>query len=158
MPWNIEDGFDLEAFLARPLVARLATAGRRGPRVRPLWYLWEEGAFWWLTGPWSRLARDLADDPRVSLVVDVTDVATGEVKGVTATGEAEIVPFDPDRAKRKLARYLGPADTLWDPRFRSSWDMAARTGSDEDPDGLGRLVPRTLRAGDSSFKVVRTES
>jgi nitroimidazol reductase NimA-like FMN-containing flavoprotein (pyridoxamine 5'-phosphate oxidase superfamily) len=153
MPWNIEEGFDLEAFLARPLVARLATVGKRGPRVRPLWYLWEDGAFWWLTGPWSKLAVDLADDPRVALVVDVTDVATGEVKGVTATGEAEIVPFDAARARRKLARYLGTDDTLWDPRFRSSWDMRARTGSDEDPNGLGCLIPRTLRAADSSFRV-----
>ena len=154
MPWNIQEGFDLEAFLARPLVARLATSGRRGPRVRPLWYLWEDGAFWWLTGPWSKLAQDLAEDPRVALVVDVTDIASGEVKGVTATGEAEIVLFDPERARRKLERYLGPDDALWDPRFRSSWDMAARNGADDEPNGLGRLEPRTLRAADSSFKVV----
>jgi nitroimidazol reductase NimA-like FMN-containing flavoprotein (pyridoxamine 5'-phosphate oxidase superfamily) len=155
MPWRIEEGFDLEAFLARPLVARLATSGPNGPRVRPLWYLWEDGAFWWLTGAWSKLAETLAKDARVALVVDVTDVETGEVKGVTATGDAEIVPFDPARAKRKLARYLGPDETLWDPRFRSSWDMNARTRADDEPTGLGRLVPRTLRAGDSSFKVVR---
>jgi nitroimidazol reductase NimA-like FMN-containing flavoprotein (pyridoxamine 5'-phosphate oxidase superfamily) len=155
MAWKIEEGFDLDGFLARPLVARLATTGQGGPLVRPLWFIWEEGAFWWLTGPWSRLAEILAADPRVALVVDTSDVVTGEVKGVTALGEAELVPFDPERAKRKLAKYLGPDDTLWDPRFRSSWDMAARTGSEDDPNGLGKLVPRSLVAGDSSFKVVR---
>ena len=154
MPWRIEEGFDLDAFLARPLVARLATMGPRGPRVRPLWYLWEEGAFWWLTGPWSTLADVLTNDPRVALTVDVSDITTGEVKGVTATGEAEIVPFDPARARRKLARYLGPDEALWDPRFRSSWDMGARVGADDEPNGLGRLAPRTLRASDSSFKVL----
>jgi hypothetical protein len=94
----------------------------------------------------------------VALVVDTSDVVTGEVKGVTALGEAEIVPFDPDRAHRKLAKYLGPDDTLWDPRFRSSWDMAARrTGDNDAPDALGKLVPHSLVAGDSSFKVVRAE-
>jgi hypothetical protein len=34
--------FDVDAFLAQPLTARVATSG---PTVRPTWYLWEEGAF-----------------------------------------------------------------------------------------------------------------
>jgi nitroimidazol reductase NimA-like FMN-containing flavoprotein (pyridoxamine 5'-phosphate oxidase superfamily) len=150
MAWKIDEGFDLEEFLARPLVARLATAG---PLVRPLWFIWEDEAFWWLTGPWSKLAEILENDPRVALVVDVTDLDTGEVKGVTARGEAEIVPWDAARAKRKFIRYLGPDETKWDPRFRSSWDPAARTGSDDEPNAMGRLRPRTLVASDSSFKV-----
>ncbi|MEU1944007.1 pyridoxamine 5'-phosphate oxidase family protein, partial [Streptomyces sp. NPDC020125] len=33
--------FDVAAFLARPLVAQLAT---EGPRVRPVWFLWEDHA------------------------------------------------------------------------------------------------------------------
>jgi hypothetical protein len=45
-------GFDVEAFLAQPLTARVAAAG---PTVRPVWFLWEDGAFWWLTGGWARL-------------------------------------------------------------------------------------------------------
>jgi nitroimidazol reductase NimA-like FMN-containing flavoprotein (pyridoxamine 5'-phosphate oxidase superfamily) len=150
MAWKIDDGFDLEAFLARPLVARLATIG---PRVRPLWFIWEDGAFWWLTGPWAKLRDYLAADPRVALVVDHTDVETGEVKIVTALGEAEIVPWDAGRAERKFTRYLGSDTSRWDPRFLSSWDPAFRTGSDDEPDGFGRLVPRTLVARDRSFKV-----
>ena len=51
---------DVDDFLAQPLVARVAT---NGPDVRPVWFLWEDGAFWWLTGPWSRLAEHLRDDP-----------------------------------------------------------------------------------------------
>ena len=153
MAWKIDDGFDLEAFLARPLVARLATATDTGPRVRPLWYVWEDGAFWWLTGPWSRLRDHLAKDPRVALVVDHTDVATGEVKIVTVLGDAEIVPWEAGRAKRKFSRYLGPDTSRWDPRFLSSWNAEFRTGSDDDPDGFGRLVPRTLVASDRSYKV-----
>jgi hypothetical protein len=42
--------FDVDAFLREPLTARLATGG---PTVRPVWFLWEEGAFWVLTGPWA---------------------------------------------------------------------------------------------------------
>jgi hypothetical protein len=36
-----EPPFDVAAFLAKPLVARVATAG---PTARPVWFLWEEGS------------------------------------------------------------------------------------------------------------------
>ena len=42
--------FDVDEFLALPLTARLAT---NGPTVRPVWYLWEGGSFWILTGSWA---------------------------------------------------------------------------------------------------------
>ncbi|MGW4823746.1 hypothetical protein ACWEP4_33575 [Streptomyces sp. NPDC004227] len=48
---------DVNEFLSRPLVARVAT---NGPEVRPVWFLWEEGAFWWLTGSYSRMELILA--------------------------------------------------------------------------------------------------
>src|SRR4051812_13060153 len=38
--------------LNQPLTARIATCG---PTVRPVRFLWEDGAFWVLTGPWARL-------------------------------------------------------------------------------------------------------
>ena len=138
---DIDPGFDLEAFLARPLVARVATSG---PTIRPVWYLWEGGCFWWLTGRWARLSELLSEDPHVALVVDTCDLDTGRVLQVIASGDAEIVPFDPDRARRKLARYLGPDERLWNERFL--------TGTFEDPSTrFTRLSPATLRARDLSF-------
>ncbi|WP_026876841.1 pyridoxamine 5'-phosphate oxidase family protein [Jiangella gansuensis] len=55
-----QNEIDVDAFLARPLTARVAT---NGPTVRPAWYLWEDGAFWILTGPWARLADHVRADP-----------------------------------------------------------------------------------------------
>ncbi|GFH63589.1 MULTISPECIES: pyridoxamine 5'-phosphate oxidase family protein [Streptomyces diastaticus group] len=97
--------FDVHDFLSRPLVARVATAG---PTVRPVWFLWEENAFWWLTGAYARLERRLAEDPTVALVVDTCDLATGQVLSVTCRGTAEVVALDRSRAVRKLTRHLGP--------------------------------------------------
>src|SRR3954462_6606183 len=94
---------NLEAFLAQPLVAHVATAG---PTVIPVWFLWEDGAFWWLTGSWSRLATRLTSDPRASIVVDSCDLVSGTVLSVTARGSADIVALDRERALRKLAKYL----------------------------------------------------
>jgi nitroimidazol reductase NimA-like FMN-containing flavoprotein (pyridoxamine 5'-phosphate oxidase superfamily) len=140
--WLVEPEFDLEAFLARPLVARVATAG---PTVRPVWYLWEEQAFWWLTGPWSRLASILRQDPEIAVVVDTCDLRSGEVLQVVARGSAEILPLDEGRARRKLRRYLGPDEAAWNRRFVA--------GTFGDPSvRLVRVAPRSLRARDLSFR------
>lgn len=134
------DDDHVESFLARPLVARIAASG---PTVRPVWFLWEEAAFWWLTGSYSALGKRLEDDPEVALVVDSCDLVTGEVLQVIARGRAEVVPLDAGRARRKLARYLGPDEGTWDARF---------TGTLDDPSSrLVRLRPRSMRARDLSF-------
>jgi hypothetical protein len=117
-----------------------------GPRVRPIWFLWEDGCFWWLTGSWSTLARDLERDPTVELVVDTCDLETGEVLQVRARGEAKIVPYDQERAMRKLSRYLGPDSDTWEPRFR-----AGVVGDDETR--FVKLAPARLVARDLSFAV-----
>ena len=79
--FEIDPGFDLEGFLAQPLVARVATAG---PTIRPVWYLWEDRCFWWLTGRWTALPELLRKNPRVALVVDTCDLDTGRVLQVIA--------------------------------------------------------------------------
>jgi nitroimidazol reductase NimA-like FMN-containing flavoprotein (pyridoxamine 5'-phosphate oxidase superfamily) len=135
-----EPPFDVDVFLARPLVARLATTG---PAVRPIWFLWEDSTFWWLTGSYSRLAQMLHRDPRVALVVDTCDLVTGRVQVVSVRGVAEVVALDRERAIRKFIRYLGADEAHWDERFRASlFDPSTR---------LVRLVPSSLRAWDRSF-------
>lgn len=135
--------FDVDAFLAQPLLARVAAAG---PSVRPVWYLWEEGAFWWITGAYARLPEILARDPRLALVVDSCDLDSGEVRQVSARGDGVVVPFDPDRARRKLARYLGPDETAWEPRFATRY-----LREPEQETRLVRLEPARLTARDLSF-------
>jgi len=138
---QIDEGFDLDAFLAQPLVARVAA---RGPSILAVWFLWEDGAFWWLTGGWSRLSATLKADPSVALVVDTCDLATGEVLQVSAEGEAEIYQLDSGRARRLLRRYLGADDSRWPERFKS--------GTFHDPTTrLIRLEPTRVRARDLSY-------
>jgi len=138
--------FDIDGFLAQPLLARVAAAG---PSVRAVWFLWEQDCFWWLTGSWARLPAILAEDPRVALLVDTCDLGTGEVRQVSARGDAELLPFDRARARRKLVRYLGADERAWDPRFRIealAIDPTAR---------FVRLSPRRLIARDLSFRPPR---
>ncbi len=142
-------GFDVEAFLARPLTARLATVTPAGPVVRPVWFLWEEAAFWTLTGPWARLHQQTAADPRVAVVVDECDLATGRVRQVIARGRAELVPFDVPRGRRKLSRYLGADESRWATRFsRYLYTDPAESGA-----VWLRLAAARLSAQDLSYTV-----
>ena len=102
--------FDVDAFLAEGNECRLAT---NGPTVRPMWYQWEEGAFWFISGPHARLFDRIRRDSKVSLVVDVYEVDTGRVLQVMATGHVEVVQYDVDRARRMLVRYLGADESTW---------------------------------------------
>lgn len=136
--------FDVDDFLRQPLTARLAT---NGPTVRPVWFLWEGGAFWVLTGPWARLFDRVKEDPRLALVVDECDIATGRVRQVIARGRGELVPFDVPRGRRKLTRYLGADETTWDPRFvHYLHDAPAERGT-----MWLRLTPDSLTAKDLSY-------
>ncbi|WP_328630740.1 pyridoxamine 5'-phosphate oxidase family protein [Streptomyces sp. NBC_00356] len=136
--------FDVDTFLRQPLTARLATSG---PTVRPVWFLWEDGAFWVLTGPWARLFDRVKDDPHVALVVDECDVSTGRVQQVIARGRAELVPFDAARGRRKLVRYLGADEALWDERFVGYlYDEPSERGT-----MWLKLRPTSLTAKDLSY-------
>ncbi|SDH68782.1 hypothetical protein SAMN05216377_13517 [Pseudonocardia oroxyli] len=82
-------------------------------------------------------------------VCDVCDVASGLVRQVIARGRGEIVPFGVDRGRRKLARYLGPDESLWDTRFRDYLSAG--------PAGRGavwlRIHPERITATDLSYRV-----
>jgi Pyridoxamine 5'-phosphate oxidase len=138
--------FDIDAFLAEPLTARVAT---NGPTVRPTWYLWEDAAFWILTGPWAKLTARVQTDPTLAITVDVCDVMTGLTQRVIARGSAEVLPFDVPRGRRLLTRYLGSDEQRWDPRFLGYLY--------NDPAELGtvwvRIVPSFVRATDVSYQV-----
>jgi nitroimidazol reductase NimA-like FMN-containing flavoprotein (pyridoxamine 5'-phosphate oxidase superfamily) len=137
---------DLDEFLARPLFAHLATVTDEGPRDSPVWFLWEEEAIWILgsrrtdTFP-ARLERD----PRCAVGIVDFDPGRGLVQHVGVRGRATIEAFDPDRARRLLARYLGSAGDSWDRRFRDTLS---------DPDNLFvRVVPETVVARDVSYEI-----
>ncbi|WP_405513273.1 pyridoxamine 5'-phosphate oxidase family protein [Streptomyces canus] len=138
--------FDVDTFLSQPLTARIAT---HGPTVRPVWFLWEDGAFWVLTGPWARLFDHVRSNPGVALVVDACDIETGLVQQVIARGDAELVPFDVPRGRRKLIRYLGADESRWDARFvHYLYDDPGKRGTT-----WLRLVPDSLSAQDLSYSV-----
>ncbi len=135
---------DLDEFLSRPLFAHLATASKSGPRESPVWFLWE-GGFLWILGSrrTDTFPARIAREPRCAIGIVDFDRARGLVQHVGLRGHATVRPFDRERAKRLLRRYLGEQEDRWDPRFRNTLD---------DPDNLFvRFEPETAVARDVSY-------
>jgi hypothetical protein len=135
---------DLETFLARRLFCFLATSSTEGPRVSPLWYLWEEEAIWIAVNPELKsYPGRIENDSRTALAIVDFDASRGLVQHVGMCGQASLEAFDPDRARRLFRRYLGP-EQRWDGRFHAVFDRAERYR-------LVRFEPGTVVARDQSY-------
>ncbi len=138
---------DVKEFLARPLFAHLATASPGGPRDSPVWFLWEEGALWILgSRATDTFPVRIEHDQRCAVGIVDFDQATGRVQHVGLRGQATVEPFDANRARRLLRRYLGDDQSTWDNRF-------LRTLNGEEEEVLVRFVPETAVARDVSYDV-----
>jgi len=106
----------IEALLARPILARLATASPTGqPHVVPVWFLWEQGAAWVSSYRSTRKVKDLERNPRCALVVDLPK-ATDGITAVLLEGEVELLagsrPEVRLRIERLYLKYLGAKGIL----------------------------------------------
>lgn len=141
---------EVDEFLSGPLTGQLAT---NGPTIRPLWYQWEDNAFWIISGPWAKLYQRVQTDPKVAFCVDVGDFDNGIVKQVIAHGQVHIQDYDVERARRLLYRYLGPDEDSWS----DSPDDYRSYLRDGGPDGAVflRLDPVKLTALNFSYAHTR---
>jgi PPOX class probable F420-dependent enzyme len=101
MPMSREE---IEAFLAEPRLCHFATVDAKGnPRVRPLWYLWKDGHFWFTTRlEFRHTGRDLASSPQVAVSIASED---RPYRAVIAFGRVEVVGKDEEILLAIAARY-----------------------------------------------------
>jgi nitroimidazol reductase NimA-like FMN-containing flavoprotein (pyridoxamine 5'-phosphate oxidase superfamily) len=89
-------GPGMDAFLARPLIARLATSDRDRPRVLPMWYLWDGAELWMETSPTFANARILRANPNAAVTID--EALDGfRLRAVVMRGTVELVETPHDR-------------------------------------------------------------
>jgi hypothetical protein len=139
--------FDLDAFLALPLMAHLSTASPDGPRGSPVWFLWEEGHLWVIANrQHDTFAARIERDPRCAVGIVDFAPARGQLRHVGMRGRAEVVPFDRGRAVRKLVRYLGDDQSRWDRRIFTLDDGAK-------PLIFVRFAPDTVVVRDQGYSL-----
>lgn len=136
---------DLDAFLARPLFAHLATSSPDGPRDSPVWFLWEDRAIWIISNASDSFWKRVDADPRCAIGIVDFDKSSGLVQHVGMRGRAYVQDWEPQRASRLLTRYLGSDKACWDPRFKVTLD--------EQSNRWVRFVPETVVVRDQSYTI-----
>jgi len=130
-------GKELAAFLEEVRLAHFTTIGPDGrPRVRPVWFVYEEGAFWFTTRLEAR--RTGADIVAGSPVA--VSIASEErpYRAVIVHGKAEVWTKDRERWLERISTRYGQAEGR-------RW----LAGALKEPDRVVlRLVPDTVLSWD----------
>jgi nitroimidazol reductase NimA-like FMN-containing flavoprotein (pyridoxamine 5'-phosphate oxidase superfamily) len=106
---------EINAYLASPVLARIATVRGQRPHVVPIWFDWDGARLWMETGLNFQKHRNLLRNPECTVVVDTTEGGL-RFKGVAFEGRPELLtePLDAVRAVvvRIYTKYLGPDGIL----------------------------------------------
>lgn len=96
---------ELNAFLDEPRMAHLATTSKSGrPRVTPVWYLYENGAFYFTTRLDRVKGRHIQQNSRVGLSIATDD---RPYRAVCAFGEASILKENRDGWLQRISFRYG---------------------------------------------------
>lgn len=133
----------LDQFLARPMIARLATSVDDQPRILPMWFRWDGSSVWMETSPTFRNYEILTQNPRAAVAIDES-LGGLRLRAVIMRGSVDIIE-SPDEAvsdgvRRIYERYLAP-------------DEMARTGEEMMTSArhvLLRFQPTTVISWDST--------
>ncbi len=106
----------IDAFLAAPHIARLATADAAGaPHVVPVWYGWDGSALWISSFANTRKITQLEHNPALSVAVDIVE-PDGTTRAVILEGNAELIRQPRELVHQRstwiYTRYLGPQGVL----------------------------------------------
>jgi PPOX class probable F420-dependent enzyme len=121
---------NFQEMLQRRFIATLGTTNADGSiHLTAVWYLFEDGRLFVATSSKTRKARNVAAQPKASLMVDVR--RPGAERGVTAAGRADLLSGNQSREinRRIHTRYLSAAamaDPQIEPVFASFDDVSLR--------------------------------
>ena len=120
----------LQELIRGRYIATLGTENTDGSiHLTAVWYLFESGSLYVATSSRSRKARNVADRPKASLMVDVRK--PGAERGVAAAGRVELISGEQSQEinRRIHSRYMSAAamaDPQIGPVFASFDDVTIR--------------------------------
>src|SRR6058998_3897312 len=123
---------ELEAFLAAPRLCHFATVDLRGrPRVRPLWYLWRDGCFYFTTRLEVRhTGSDVVAGSAVSISIGSEE---RPYRAVVASGRPKVIGKDEDLLRAISFRYGEREGAAW---LRGALRESDRTVLEMVPDSM----------------------
>lgn len=136
---------DIDEVLDRPLFCFFGQLSADGPRLSPLWFLWEDEAIWNVARLSGRSYPDRVEQfPRTAIAIVDFNPSTGRVEHVGMRGNASLEPYDEDRAERLFRKYLDDKKSEWPEMFLDF---------DTDDYRLIEFEPETVVARDQSYPI-----
>ena len=139
---------EIDQYLLAERTCRVATVGANGePHVKPLWFVWVDGALWLNSIVKSQRWNDVVRSPKVAIVLDGGHDFM-ELHGVAIIGTAEVMG---DAPRTELAPEGDPA------RAAEEAFGAKYAGGQFMPDGRHawlRIVPEKMTSWD--FRKIQT--
>ena len=134
---------ELEEFLDRPLFCFFAQQSDAGPRLSPLWFLWEDETVWNVARLNERSYPDrVRRYPQTTIAIVDFDPSVGRVEHVGMRGDAILEPYDSALAERLFRKYLGEDRAAWPEMF---------VDFDTENYRLIKFTPETVVARDQSY-------
>jgi nitroimidazol reductase NimA-like FMN-containing flavoprotein (pyridoxamine 5'-phosphate oxidase superfamily) len=133
----------MDQFLARPLIARLATSEGNRPRVLPMWFWWDGTDVWMETSPTFANFRVLRGNPNAALTID--EALSGlAMRAVVMRGLVEIIEGPPEVVMTTVRRIHD--------RYLSALERASEDGQAmlEGSHVLLRFVPQRTITWDTT--------
>jgi PPOX class probable F420-dependent enzyme len=133
----------MNAFLSKPVLARIATIRGDWPHVAPMWFDWDGESIWMETGLGFQKQKNLMANPHCAVTIDITEGGL-RFKGVILEGDVELIiepeAFVRETATRIYRKYLGEEG------------IAAPTPSQmiANPHAIIRLRPQRIRTWDDT--------
>ncbi len=139
----IQQDFQTETVLDKPLMAHLSTVENEEPRDSPVWFVWENSCIWVFGTNEDSFIKRLEKNTNCAIGVVDFDLQKGILKHVGIRGSAKISEIDHNRLHRFLSKYLGTNSDEW-----NNWFI------DNIANPLNKMVqitPKTIVAKDVSF-------
>jgi hypothetical protein len=139
---------ELEEFLSRPLLAHIASSSDFGARNSLFWFLWEDGALWFiLEEGFNTLQSRVQEDPRVAVGLADFDPKRGFLEHVSIRGRASVEGWDDARARRLLRRYYRFLDGYVEPPVNPGEKVTGRL-----PMTFLKIVPESVVIRDHTYR------
>lgn len=118
----------IATFLAEPgRMAQVASVSGAGtPLLGSLWFVFEDGRFWFSSHPTSPLVHAFQQGAEVAVIVD-DFTPPDSIRQVRIRGQARLHAADFHRVRRVYERYLGTDVSTWPDFFQSRVADAAWT-------------------------------
>ena len=139
----VQNDFDIEIVLRKPLMAFIATTCEEGPRSSPVWFLFEDDVVWLFGTERDSFVQRLRADPRCALSVVDFDLEAGLLLHAGIRGTCTLGRVSIDRLKRFVGKYLGTDEAAW-----NAWFVQHIV---EPLDVMICLTPKTIVTKDVSY-------